>query len=198
MLLNPFITFALLEVDELFNESKSVFTNGTGMGTIGSTGGTGKVVVSSGNTLHVHQEADVNSPTLYSLNNGDYVTLNCYKYGTTITGSQGTTDQWDQIPSDIYGEGYASQAYISTGDSIPPCATDDVATAQVVVAAGNTLYVHSSPSTSSPTLYSLANGAVVDVTCTTTGDTISGSQGTTNEWYSLFLSAVCVCVCVLI
>ena len=91
-----------------------------------------------------------------------------------------------------------SQAYISTGDSIPPCATDDVATAQVVVAAGNTLYVHSSPSTSSPTLYSLANGAVVDVTCTTTGDTISGSQGTTNEWYSLFLSAVCVCVCVLI
>lgn len=188
LLLNPFIAFALLEVDELFNESKSVFTNGTGIGTIGSTGGTGKVVVSSGNTLHVHQEADVNSPTLYSLNNGDYVTLNCYKYGTTITGSQGTTDQWDQIPSDIYGEGYASQAYISTGDSIPPCATDDVATAQVVVAAGNTLYVHSSPSTSSPTLYSLANGAVVDVTCTTTGDTISGSQGTTNEWYQIDLS----------
>lgn len=160
--------------------SAELLFNNTDTGT-----GTGTVVVSSGNTLHVHKDADVNSPTLYSLNNGDSVTLNCYKQGTTITGSQGTTDQWDQIPSEVYGDGYASHAYISSEDTISVCTDDDITTAQVIVAEGNTLHVHSSPTTSSPTLYSLDNGAVVDVTCVINGDTITGSQGTTDDWYKV-------------
>jgi hypothetical protein len=35
----------------------------------------------------------------------------------------------------------------------------------VVVSSGNTLKVHSTPSTSSSTLYSLANGVVIPLTC---------------------------------
>jgi len=48
-------------------------------------------------------------------------------------------------------------------------------TGKVVVAAGNTLKVHSSPTTSSSTLRSLDNSAVVDLSCVTTGDNINGS-----------------------
>lgn len=59
------------------------------------------------------------------------------------------------------------------------------ATGTVVVSSGNTLKVHSLPTTSSPTLYSLNNGATVTITCVTTGDSISGSQGTTNKWYQI-------------
>jgi hypothetical protein len=54
------------------------------------------------------------------------------------------------------------------------------ATGTVVVASGNTLKVHTAPSTGSPTLYSLNNGAVVTLVCYTRGDNISGSQGTTD------------------
>jgi uncharacterized protein YraI len=54
---------------------------------------TGTVVVSSGNTLKVHSAPDTAAPTLYSLANGAVVTLECYLKGTTVSGSQGTTDQ---------------------------------------------------------------------------------------------------------
>ena len=119
----------------------------------GATSGT--VVVASGNTLHVHSSPSTSSSTLYDLSNGAIVDLTCYTHGDTISGSQGTTDQWDQIISNTYGTGYASHAYISVSGSISPCSTDDSSTAEVVVASGNTLKVHSSPSTSSTTLYSL-------------------------------------------
>ena len=57
---------------------------------------------------------------------------------------------------------------------------------------GNTLHVHSQPSSSSTTLYDLYNEAVVKVICVTTGDTISGgSQGTTDQWYNLDSGGYC-------
>lgn len=145
---------------------------------------TGTVVVASGNTLKVHASPSTSSSTLYSLTNGAVVTLTCYTKGDTISGSQGTTDQWDQINSNAYGVGYVSHAYISSSGSIPSCSGAGC-TGLVVVAAGATLKVHSLPSTSSTTLYSLANGAEADLTCVTTGDSISGSQGTTSAWYQI-------------
>lgn len=147
---------------------------------------TGTVVVSSGNTLKVHASPSTSSSTLYSLSNGAVVTLTCYTKGDTISGSQGTTDQWDQLNSNTYGAGYVSHAYISSSGSIPSCSGADTGcTGKVVVATGATLKVHSSPSTSSSTLYSLANSAVADLTCVTTGDSVSGSQGTTSAWYQI-------------
>lgn len=145
---------------------------------------TGTVSVSSGNTLKVHSQPNPDSTTLYNLNNGAVITLSCYTKGTTVTGSQGTTDQWDKIDSPTYGPGYASHAYIISSDTIPACESSSVS-GTVVVASGNTLKVHSCASTSSSTLYSLSNAAVVDITCVTTGETVSGSQGTTNQWYQI-------------
>ena len=148
-------------------------------------GSTGTVVVSSGNTLKVHSSPTTSSTTLYNLNNGAVVTITCYTLGDTVSGSQGTTDQWDQIDSGTYGVGYASHAYISSGDSIPLCSSTNQCSGKVVVSSGNTLKVHSYPSTSSSTLYSLDNSAVVDLTCVTKGDTVSGSQGTSSDWFQI-------------
>jgi len=144
-------------------------------------GSTGTVVVAEGNTLKVHSDPSTSAPTLYYLSNGQVVTIPCYVKGTTVSGSQGTTDQWDQIKSSTHEIGYASHAYISSGESIPMCSSSGT----VVVSSGSTLKVHSEPTTSSTTLYSLQNGEIVPVTCVATGDTVSGSQGTTNEWYQV-------------
>jgi uncharacterized protein YraI len=97
---------------------------------------TGTVVVSSGNTLKVHSEPSTSAATLYSLNNGAVVTLTCYTNGTTVSGSQGTTNQWDQVNSNTYGVGYVSHAYISSSGSIPSCSGGS-ASGTVVVASGN-------------------------------------------------------------
>lgn len=101
-----------------------------------------------------------------------------------MSGSQGTTDQWDKIDSSTYGAGYVSHAYISASGSVPSCSGTGC-TGKVVVSSGNTLKVHSSPSTSSSTLYSLANSATADLTCVTTGESVSGSQGTTSNWFQI-------------
>ena len=146
----------------------------------------GTVVVSSGNTLKVHSKPNTDSTTLYNIADGAVVTISCSTSGETISGSQGTTDQWDKIESSTYGSGYASHAYISSSDSISSCAGgDDKCNGKVVVTSGETLKVHSTPSVSSSTLYHLDNGAVVGLTCFADGDTVSGSQGTTDDWYQI-------------
>ncbi len=144
---------------------------------------TGSVVVSDGNTLKIHSEPSTSAPTLYNVANGAAVTIACYVKGTTVSGMKGTTDQWDEIKSNQYGIGYASHAYItsSEGADIPPCFTAGT----VVVSWGNTLKVHVEPSDSSATLYNLQNGASVNITCVTTGTTVSGVQVTTNRWYEI-------------
>lgn len=106
---------------------------------------TGTVVVASGATLKVHTSPSTSSTTLYSLSNGAVVTLTCYTHGDTISGSQGTTDQWDQINSNTYGVGYASHAYISSSGSVPACSTPTNSTFQMALAYGmhniGTIYV---------------------------------------------------------
>ncbi len=141
---------------------------------------TGTVVVASGNTLKVHSQPTTSSTTLYSLNNGATATLTCVTTGDSVSGSQGTTNKWYQIN----GNGYASAAYM-TATGTPPSCTSASVTGTVVVSTGNTLKVHSQPTTSSTTLYSLDNGATVTITCVTTGDSVSGSQGTTSKWYQI-------------
>jgi cell wall-associated NlpC family hydrolase len=143
---------------------------------------TGTVVVSSGNTLKVHSAPTTTSTTLYSLNNGAVVTITCVTTGDSVSGTQGTTSKWYQISGN--GNGYASAAYMTSSGTPPTCTTGTI-TGTVVVATGSTLKVHSQPTTSSTTLYSLDNGAKVTITCVTTGDSVSGSQGTTNKWYEI-------------
>jgi len=144
----------------------------------------GVVMVSAGYTLRVHSEPSDTSAVLYNLSNGTVVALECSTTGTQETGSQGTTDQWDEIDSSEYGVGYASHAYIACDDVVPSCDGQQV-TGQVAVQTGNTLKVHVTASLSSDVLYSLNSGDVVTLTCVTSGDTVSGSQGTTSDWFEI-------------
>ena len=62
---------------------------------------------------------------------------------------------------------------------------DQTCNGTVVVNSGETLRVHSSPTTSSSILYSLSNSVSFDHTCITNGELITGSQGTTDIWYEI-------------
>ncbi|KAF9574474.1 hypothetical protein EC968_006458 [Mortierella alpina] len=48
--------------------------------------------------------------------------------------------------------------------------------------AGDPLNVHSGPSTTSPVVGSIKNGATVNIDCTATGTTVTGKFGTSNIW----------------
>ncbi|KAF9954215.1 hypothetical protein BGZ72_004750 [Mortierella alpina] len=48
--------------------------------------------------------------------------------------------------------------------------------------AGDPLNVHSGPSTTSPVVGSIKNGASVNIDCTATGTTVTGKFGTSNIW----------------
>jgi len=100
----------------------------------------GKVVVSEGNTLKVHTSPTINSNVINNLNNNAIITINCITIGDTITGSQGTTNNWYQINSN----GYASAAYI-IASTIPSKCTNIKSTFELALNYGmnniNTIYV---------------------------------------------------------
>ena len=134
-------------------------------------------VVTDGSTLKVHNEPSTSALTLYSLSNGAVVNFDCYVIGTSVSG----IDQWDQIKSNEYGIGYVSHAYINLDGTLPLCSSEG----QVIVSSGSTLKIHSQPTTSSSSISSLNNNAIVNITCVTSGDTITGSQETTDNWYKI-------------
>ena len=104
------------------------------------------------------------------------MSITCKTTGTTVTGSQGTTNQWDKIST-----GYISHAYVKATTTIPSCTTTST-TGTVDVATGATLSVRSTPSTTGTQVGSLADNASVTLICKTTGSTVTGSQGTTSQW----------------
>ncbi|KAF9342299.1 hypothetical protein BGX26_007842, partial [Mortierella sp. AD094] len=48
--------------------------------------------------------------------------------------------------------------------------------------AGDPLNIHSGPSTSSPVVGSIKNGATVNIDCTATGTKVTGKYGTSTVW----------------
>jgi uncharacterized protein YraI len=63
----------------------------------------------------------------------------------------------------------------------------DVASASgtVIVASGNTLNVRSTPYSSGSIVATLSNGSTVTLVCYETGQSISGSQGTSSRWFQI-------------
>ncbi|MGL4175627.1 MAG: C40 family peptidase [Dermatophilaceae bacterium] len=74
------------------------------------------VDVAAGNTLSVRDAPDGGATKVGSLPDGAAISVICSTTGTTHTGSQGTTDQWDMIST-----GYVSHAYVYSPESIPAC-----------------------------------------------------------------------------
>jgi hypothetical protein len=89
--------------------SKNGCAGGGGGGGGDSTAVTGKVNT-SGAHLTVRSGPSTSSTAVDSVADGAEVKISCQKLGTSVTGTYGTTKLWDFI-----GNGYVSDAYVSTG-----------------------------------------------------------------------------------
>jgi len=89
--------------------SKNACAAGGGGGSNPGGGVTG-TVNTSGPDLTVRAKPTASSAAVGSVGDGDKVTITCQVKGTSVTGTYGTTTLWDFV-----GEGYVSDAYISTG-----------------------------------------------------------------------------------
>lgn len=94
----------------LFFGTKNYTSKNCGDG--GGGGGTGVTgtVNTSGLALTIRSGASTGSTAVGSVADGAKVTITCQKHGSSVTGTYGTTTLWDFI-----GEGYVSDAYVSTG-----------------------------------------------------------------------------------
>jgi hypothetical protein len=98
----------------VFNGATALFfgtKNYTSKNKCGS-GGTSVVgtVNTSGLPLTVRSSPSTGATAVGSVADGAKVTITCQKHGTSVTGTYGTTTLWDFI-----GNGYVSDAYVSTG-----------------------------------------------------------------------------------
>ena len=99
--------------------------------------------------------------------------------GPSVVGNVSTTTQWDKLSN-----GYVSHGFIRSTGTIDPCPTAPTTTApqgRVTVAAGDTLKVRSTPSTSGTQVSTLASGAIITLTCSTTGTSVNGNT----TWYKV-------------
>jgi murein DD-endopeptidase MepM/ murein hydrolase activator NlpD len=98
-------------VTALFYGTKSYTSKNCSAGGGGGTGGgvTG-TVNTNGVSLTVRAQPSTSSEAVGSVADGQKVTITCQVKGTSVTGTYGTTTLWDFI-----GQGYVSDAYVSTG-----------------------------------------------------------------------------------
>ncbi|MDC3955332.1 peptidoglycan DD-metalloendopeptidase family protein [Polyangium jinanense] len=101
----------------VFNGATAYFygtKNYTSKNSCSGSGGGGTSVVGTVNTngvaLTVRADASTSSAAVGSVADGAKVTITCQKQGTSVTGTYGTSTLWDFI-----GNGYVSDAYVSTG-----------------------------------------------------------------------------------
>lgn len=138
----------------------------------------GTVDVAAGETLRVRSQPNTTSTVVANLADNSTVSIICSVTGPSVTGTVRTTTQWDKLSN-----GYVSHAFIRSTGTIEPCSTSTSTAPQgkVAVAAGNTLTVRSTPSTSGSPVGTLANGAVITLVCSTSGTSVNGNS----TWYKL-------------
>lgn len=74
-----------------------------------SAGGT---VNTSGTDLNVRATASTSGTVVGSVSDGAKITIDCQTYGSTVSGTYGTSDIWDHVPAK---GGYVSDTYVYTG-----------------------------------------------------------------------------------
>ncbi len=143
----------------------------------------GTVDVAAGETLRVRSQPNTTSSIVTNLADNSSVTIICKVTGPNVVGNVSTTTQWDKLSN-----GYVSHGFIRSTGTIDPCPTaptpPPTTTApqgRVTVAAGDTLKVRSTPSTSGTQVSTLASGAIITLTCSTTGTSVNGNA----TWYKV-------------
>lgn len=99
----------------LFYGTKNYTSKNSCGGSSGGGGGGGETAVigkvnTTGAHLTVRSGPSTSSAAVDSVADGAEVKITCQKMGTSVTGTYGTTKLWDFI-----GNGYVSDAYVSTG-----------------------------------------------------------------------------------
>jgi len=69
-------------------------------------------VNTAGSPLNVRSAPSTTATIVGTVNDGASVTIDCQTYGTSVTGTYGTSDIWDHLPSK---NGYVSDTYVYTG-----------------------------------------------------------------------------------
>lgn len=90
--------------------SKNSCSAGGGDGGGSGSGGVTGTVDTAGPDLTVRAKPSTSAEKVGSVGDGEKVTITCQIHGSSVTGTYGTTTLWDFI-----GNGYVSDAYVSTG-----------------------------------------------------------------------------------
>ncbi len=141
----------------------------------------GTVDVAAGETLRVRSAPNTTASIVTNLADNSSVSIICWVTGPNVVGNVSTTTQWDKLSN-----GYVSHGFIRSTGTISPCdatppPTTTAPQGKVTVAAGDTLKVRSTPSTSGTQVSTLASGAVITLTCSTTGTSVNGNT----TWYKV-------------
>lgn len=100
-------------IKPVFNGSTALFfgtKNYTSNNSCGAGGGVVGTVNTSGLALTIRSAPSTDASKVGSVADGAKVNITCQKNGSQVTGTYGTTTLWDFI-----GDGYVSDAYVSTG-----------------------------------------------------------------------------------
>jgi uncharacterized protein YraI len=147
----------------------------------------GRVITPAGTGLNVRSAPNTSAGVLRSVSSGSYVSFNCYVQGEAITGPYGTETLWDQLDDG----GYASDAWIYTGSNsavVPQCSSPQPPPPpggnqyRIAWTGGLGVYPRTSTSMSASKVSpALAEGAVVTISCETTGETVTDTAGYTSS-----------------
>jgi hypothetical protein len=148
----------------------------------------GRVITPAGSGLNVRSAANTSAGILRSVPSGSYVSFSCYVQGEAVAGPYGTETLWDQLDDG----GYASDAWIYTGSNsavVPQCSSPQPPPPsqggnQYLIAWTGGLGVYPRTSTSmsaSKVSPALGEGAVVTLSCETTGETVTDTAGSTSS-----------------
>ena len=151
--------------------------------------------VSVGKTLQVRSAPSLAAKSVGTVTNGQKITVQCTVTGTTVRGSQRTSNVWDRIATGKF----VSHAYVIAAKAAPACtATTPQAetvktkpaavkyTVGTVQSTEGRVNLRASAAKGAAQQGSLADGDKVNLVCGVVGDLVTGSVRTTNQWDRLY------------
>jgi RHS repeat-associated protein len=143
-----------------------------------------KVANTGGLGANIRTGPGTNYSVAYTLNDGAPLNIACQIKAQTITVGGYTSNVWDEL-----GDGnYISDLFTTTpviGDyspGIPHCTSSNSYTVNVSWTGGTLANIHSQPSTSSPVVYQLRQGAPITISCQERAQSVTINGVTSAIW----------------
>jgi flagellar protein FlgJ len=145
-----------------------------------------------GSTLKVRSGPSLTAKVVGTVRNKQKVTVACYVPGQKVKGSLRTTTSWDRL-----GAGrYVSHGYVKAARSLPRCAVSSPTavptksktsgTARYVIgtvkSTDGSVNLRSGSAITESVTGTVASGAKIDLTCAVTGQYVTGTVRSTNQW----------------